>query len=95
MLDAVGDAGNRWIHPDAGEPWGGVRWVAIAGSSHPTHEVELTDEAFERSVASLEAHAEYLRGLGEGGMADARPFLEGAARGDDGRLTTTFELLPF
>jgi LmbE family N-acetylglucosaminyl deacetylase len=25
LLDAIGDAGNRWIFPDAGEPWAGVR----------------------------------------------------------------------
>ncbi len=93
VLDAVADAGNRWIHGDLGlEPWGGVRWVAIAGAHPSTHEVELSDDAFERAVRSLEAHAAYLDGLG-GAMADARGFLEGQARRDDGRLATAFHVV--
>lgn len=94
-LDAVGDAGNRWIHAELGlEPWAGVRWVAIAGSASPTHAVALSDDDLGRAVRSLEAHAEYLRGLGPGPMADVRGFLEGQARGDDGGLRTAFELVP-
>lgn len=101
LLDAVGDAGNRWIHTelleDGLEPWGGVRWVAVAASPSPTHAVDITD-GFERSVSSLEAHAEYLRGLGDGGMSDARSFLEQQARTTAerfrGRLATAFELIP-
>ena len=33
-LDAVSDAGNRWIFPElaANEPWSGVQWIAVAGS---------------------------------------------------------------
>ena len=32
-IDAVSDAGNRWIFPElaANEPWSGVQWIAIAG----------------------------------------------------------------
>ncbi|SFY20865.1 N-acetylglucosaminyl deacetylase, LmbE family [Streptomyces atratus] len=45
-LDAAGDAGNRWIFPELAEaglqPWNGVRWVAVAGSSAPTHAVDAT-----------------------------------------------------
>lgn len=99
VLDAVGDAGNRWIFPDqveAGlEPWGGVRWVAIAGSSNPTHAVAVED-GLERAIASLEAHAAYLSGLG-GDMADARTFLTNAActAGErfGGRPATSFQLI--
>lgn len=97
VLDAVSDAGNRWIHPDAGPPWNGVRWVAIAGSPHPSHAVDVTD-GLDRAVASLEAHAEYLRSLG-GAMGDARSFLEGQARAAGGRfgggLATAFEVIEF
>jgi LmbE family N-acetylglucosaminyl deacetylase len=99
LLDGVGDAGNRWIHTDllddGLEPWAGVRWVAVSGSPHATHLVALTRDALDRAVASLEAHAEYLRGLGDGPMTDARAFLEGQARAEDGSLRTTFELIGF
>lgn len=61
-LDAVADAGNRWVFPelvdDGFEPWEGVRMIAIAGSPAPTHHVEV-DADFEASVASLEAHTAY------------------------------------
>jgi LmbE family N-acetylglucosaminyl deacetylase len=96
VLDAVGDAGNRWIHTELGlDPWSGVRWVAVAGSSTPTHAVALSEDDFERAVRSLDAHAEYLRGLGPGPMGDARSFLERQARADDGSLRTAFELIPY
>ncbi|MER5252531.1 MULTISPECIES: PIG-L deacetylase family protein [unclassified Streptomyces] len=66
-LDAVGDAGNRWIFPelleeDALEPWDGVRWVAVAGSSSPTHAVDAT-AGLERSVRSLLEHRTYIEVL--------------------------------
>ena len=62
-LDAVADAGNRWLHTeltDEGlEPWGGVTVIAVAGSAEPTHYVDVSGEHFEASVHSLEAHAAY------------------------------------
>ena len=52
-LDAAGDAGNRWIFPELVEqglePWNGVRWVAVAGSTTPTHAVDATP-GLERAV---------------------------------------------
>jgi LmbE family N-acetylglucosaminyl deacetylase len=98
LLDAVGDAGNRWIHRDLGlEPWGGVRCVAVAGSDQATHAVDVS-ATLDLAVASLEAHAGYLRGLG-GAMADARTFLEEGARSNaerfGGRPAVAFELIPF
>lgn len=67
VLDAVAAAGNRWIFPelvDEGhEPWDGVRWIAVSAVTDPTHVLDVTD-GFERGVASLEAHREYLSALG-------------------------------
>jgi LmbE family N-acetylglucosaminyl deacetylase len=58
-LDAGADAGNRWIFPELTEqglePWNGVRWVAIAGSSRPTHAVDA-GPGLERAVRSLLEH---------------------------------------
>jgi LmbE family N-acetylglucosaminyl deacetylase len=65
-LDAVSDAGNEWIFPeladDGVEAWGGVRWVAIAGSPAPTHAVDVS-ASIEPAVRSLAAHRAYLEAL--------------------------------
>jgi LmbE family N-acetylglucosaminyl deacetylase len=76
-LDASRDAGNRWIFSDAGEPWAGVRRVALGGSPQPTHCVDLGD-AIELGIASLREHAGYIAGLGYDFDPDA--FLRGTAR---------------
>jgi LmbE family N-acetylglucosaminyl deacetylase len=82
-LDAARDAGNRWIFPellDEGlEPWGGVRWVCLAGSDRPTHGVDVTGSPLERGIASLAAHAEYTKGLGASGF-EPGPFITWFAR---------------
>jgi LmbE family N-acetylglucosaminyl deacetylase len=75
VMDAVGDAGNRWIFPDLGEKWGGVKYIAVGGSPNATHAVDITS-TLDRGVASLLAHKAYLDGLGGHPMADARGFLE-------------------
>lgn len=99
-MDAVGDAGNRWIFPDLADaglqPWPGVRYVAVAGSPQPSHAVDVTD-TLEAAVASLQAHSGYLEGLGgEHPMADARGFLEWSyaisAPDFGGKLCATFQL---
>ncbi|HEX6472305.1 MAG TPA: PIG-L family deacetylase, partial [Streptosporangiaceae bacterium] len=68
VLDAVADAGNRWIFPESAEeglePWDGVRWVAIAGSPAVTHAVDVRG-ALDRAADSLAAHRVYLAGLGD------------------------------
>lgn len=52
LLDAVGDAANRWIFPEDGlGPWQGVRYVAVSNSPRPTHAVDVTDH-IDRAVAS-------------------------------------------
>ena len=65
-LDAVRDAGNRWVFTDlldAGlEPWS-VRWLLVPGDPRPTHGVDVSGEPLERGIASLDAHAAYLAGL--------------------------------
>jgi LmbE family N-acetylglucosaminyl deacetylase len=97
VLDAVRDAGNRWVFPDAGEPWGGVRWVAVAGSPVDTHAVDIT-ETLDRGIASLRAHKAYLAAL-SGSMGDAEGFLRERAASVGERFggvpATSFELIPF
>nr|KEP23612.1 GlcNAc-PI de-N-acetylase [Georgenia sp. SUBG003] len=67
VVDAVRDAGNRWVFTDLVEdglePWGGARTVLAFGSPLAEHAVDVT-AGFAAGVASLEAHAEYLAGLG-------------------------------
>ncbi|MGQ0577175.1 MAG: PIG-L deacetylase family protein [Pseudonocardia sp.] len=96
-IDAVRDAATRWLFPEIGEPWSGVRWVAVAASPLAGHAVDIGD-VFDRAVASLAAHRAYLAALG-GGMADPegflRPMAEAAgAQLPGARLATTFELIP-
>jgi LmbE family N-acetylglucosaminyl deacetylase len=66
VLDAVRDAGNRWVFRellDEGlEPWS-ARWLLAGGDPRPTHGVDVTGEPLARGVASLEAHGGYLAGI--------------------------------
>jgi LmbE family N-acetylglucosaminyl deacetylase len=81
-LDAARDAGNRWFFPELADeglaPWGGVRYVCVAGGDQPTHGVDVTGEPLRRGIASLTAHAEYIKGLGAGGFEPGQ-FLTWAA----------------
>lgn len=67
-LDAVRDAGNRWVFPEQIgelEPHS-VRWLmfpGMPGATRVTHGVDVTGEPLRRGVASLEAHAGYLAAL--------------------------------
>jgi LmbE family N-acetylglucosaminyl deacetylase len=92
VLDAVRDAGNRWVFreqlTDGLEPWGGVREVWAFGSPDATHAVDTTD-TFDAGVASLEAHRAYIDGLGWVDF-DPREFLEGFGRQTGQRLGTAF-----
>ncbi|WP_028661061.1 PIG-L deacetylase family protein [Nocardioides insulae] len=100
VLDAVRDAGNRWIFPEQLqgllEPWGGVRQVWAAGSPESRHAVDIGD-TFDDGVASLEAHRAYIEGLGWEHF-DAGEFLEGFARQTGQRfgsaLAAPFEVFP-
>ncbi|UBU09933.1 PIG-L deacetylase family protein [Nonomuraea gerenzanensis] len=99
VMDAVGDAGNRWIFPDTeAEPWNGVRWIAVAGSDTPTHAVDVTD-GLERGVRSLLEHRAYIEALtDEDPETYARTLIEGFAREQGerfgGRPAVTFRLFP-
>jgi len=100
VVDAVRDAGNRWVFADqlvdGLEPWGGVKEVWAFGSPESTHAVDTT-ATFDAGVASLEAHAAYISGLGWPDF-DAREFLEGMARPTGQRLgvamAAPFEVFP-
>lgn len=94
LLDAVRDAANRWVFPDRGPAWDGVRFVAFNASPHATHAVDTTD-TFEFGVRSLAAHRMYLESL-SGDMASPQEFLRrqasaaGALLGVE--LAATFEV---
>jgi LmbE family N-acetylglucosaminyl deacetylase len=77
-LDAVRDAGNRWVFPElleeGLEPWA-PRWLLVGGDPAPTHGVDVTGDPLERGIASLEAHREYLAGIP--GHPPPRPMITG------------------
>lgn len=95
VLDAARDAGNQWLFPEAGDAWTGVRFVAMSGSPHAMHGVDVTDH-LAAGVESLRCHEVYLDNL-EGDMADPTAFLSENARAAGPRLgveaAATFELI--
>jgi LmbE family N-acetylglucosaminyl deacetylase len=100
VLDAVGDAANRWIFRDLElEPWNGVRWVAVSGSPNAGHAVGISPSNLDRGVDSLRAHKAYLEGLGAGPMSDADTLLRERATENaqrfGGKPAVSFELIPF
>jgi LmbE family N-acetylglucosaminyl deacetylase len=69
-LDAVRDAGNRWVFAEQIDNEGlepcDVRWIlipGIAGDLDATHGVDVSGTPLQRGIASLEAHARYLAAL--------------------------------
>jgi LmbE family N-acetylglucosaminyl deacetylase len=79
-LDAIRDAGNRWVFPEQVDDDGlephSVRWYLVPGlpGAGATHGVDVTGEPLRRGVASLEAHAAYLAALpGHPAPADIIP----------------------
>ncbi len=71
-LDACRDAANRWLFPDIGEPWSGIREAYVVAASAPTRYVDVSD-TLELGIASLREHAAYIAGLG--GDFDPAEFL--------------------
>ncbi|MFD7258583.1 PIG-L deacetylase family protein [Streptomyces sp. NPDC059874] len=102
-LDAAADAGNRWIFPEliseqGLEPWNGVRWVAVAGTTTPTHAADA-GPGMERAVKSLMEHKAYIEGLTDQDPEEyVRGFLSGvaaqAAARFGGRPAVLFEVFP-
>ena len=92
VLDAVRDAGNRWVFPtllaEGLAPWGSFTQVWAAGSPEARLGVDVT-ATFARGVASLRAHEAYLRGLGAGAF-DPATFLAGLGRAAGVRLGTQY-----
>jgi LmbE family N-acetylglucosaminyl deacetylase len=69
LLDAVADAGNRWIFPDLGDGPHHTKRVLVAGSPRSRHAIDVSGYV-DRAIASLAAHRAYLEGLGDHPMAD-------------------------
>jgi LmbE family N-acetylglucosaminyl deacetylase len=95
-IDAVRDAANRWLFPEIGEPWTGVKHVLVLASPLSGHAVDV-EGSFDRGVASLRAHKAYLEALG-GPMSDPEQFLraaaeEAATRLPGARLATAFQVI--
>lgn len=97
LLDAVRDAANPWLFPDAGAAWAGVGFAAFNGSPSPTHAADVTGYV-QRGVDSLRCHELYLSNL-SGNMADPGNFLESAAASVGKQLGVThavaFEVVEF
>lgn len=92
-VDAVRDAGNRWIFTDqltkeGFEPWGGVKAVWAANSPSATHGVDTTD-TFHLGVESLRAHQAYIDGLGWENW-DPAEFLARGAQAAGAKIGTTY-----
>jgi LmbE family N-acetylglucosaminyl deacetylase len=66
VCDAARDAANRWIFPEllaeGFEPWGGVRYIFVAGSATPTHGCDVA-VGLEAGIASLVAQRAYFENL--------------------------------
>jgi LmbE family N-acetylglucosaminyl deacetylase len=94
-LDAVRDAGNRWVFPELLETEGlepcSPRWLLVSGDSRPTHGVDVTGEPLERGIASLEAHREYLAGIP--GHPPPRPMISGITAMQGQRLGVSHAVL--
>ncbi|MGP4114026.1 PIG-L deacetylase family protein [Streptomyces sp. 4N509B] len=108
VIDAAGDAGNRWIFPeqlmegsaDGGlRPWDGVRWVAVAASPESTHAQAVSESSQERAVRSLAEHRAYIAALSDAEPVAYAQELLGQLAGHaadrfEGRPCVPFELFP-
>jgi LmbE family N-acetylglucosaminyl deacetylase len=97
LLDAVRDAANPWVFPDAGEAWTGVRMAAFNSSPQSTHAVDVTGY-LDRGIESLRCHELYLANLG-GEHEDAGTSLRTSAEATGKRFgvlhAVAFELVTF
>lgn len=66
-LDAIADAGNRWIFP--GTTPHSVKRALVSGSPQAGHALDVT-AGVDKAIESLSEHRAYLDGLGDHPMAD-------------------------
>ncbi len=95
-IDATRDAANRWLMPDLGDRWNGVRSVWVAAATAATHFVDVT-ETLDLGVASLREHRAYIEGLGDASFDPDRFLREGArAAGQEAgcEYAVTFQRFP-
>ncbi|MDL5159957.1 PIG-L deacetylase family protein [Actinomycetospora termitidis] len=90
-IDAVADAGTRWIFPDDGEAHQ-VRHVAVAATPGATHEVDVTGFV-DAAVASLARHRLYLEALSEVPVEEQAREVVHHMVGDPAAPRVRFELL--
>src|SRR6185295_5968892 len=97
LLDAVRDAANPWVFPDAGAAWAGVRLAAFNASPQSTHAVDVTGY-LDRGIDSLRCHELYLANLG-GDHEDVGESLRSSAESVGTRFgvqhAVAFELVSF
>lgn len=79
-LDAIRDADNPWVfrelfEQELLEPWG-VKELLVFGGA-PSHVIDISGEALQQGLDSLEAHEQYLAELG--GSTETRNMLESMA----------------
>lgn len=83
-IDAARDAGNRWVFDEllteGFDPWTGTRRLCVAGSTRPTHGVDVSG-FLDEGINSLRAHKAYLDNLGDGGFDPAKFLAEQVKRG--------------
>ncbi|MCD2198083.1 PIG-L family deacetylase [Actinomycetospora endophytica] len=92
-VDAVGDAGNRWIHPELAdlEPHE-TRHVVVGHSPVAGHAVDVTGQV-DRAVASLACHRLYLQALDDRPVAEQARDVVARMVGDTDHPRVAFELL--
>ena len=69
VLDAVADAGNRWIFPGVGGPAHKAQRILVTSSPQARHAIDVSDTV-DVGIASLAEHRTYLDALGDHPMAD-------------------------
>lgn len=76
-VDAIRDADNPWIFPEAGQAWA-TTWLLVTGAES-THVIELDEDAVRKGIDSLNAHEAYLAALPD--HPPAEDIVGGAAAG--------------
>lgn len=95
VLDAASDAGNSWIFRDlVGEPWAGVRYVAVFAHDPATHIVHVEEEDIRAATRALAEHREYLARISPTPVEDqARLQIERVLQASPERPGVMFTLL--